>query len=499
MRLDKLSHKPIDDAALAAVDIRGLSADSRQVQPGYLFAALAGTQADGKAYVGQAIDNGAAAILTDQPLVAGVPVVTSDNPRRDLALMAARFFEVQPPQIAAITGTNGKTSTAVFLRQLFAAAKYNAAAIGTLGIELGGVEMGDGDEGGFAAVLDHTTPEPVRLHAALRDLVAHQVTHVAMEASSHGLAQHRLDGVNVSVAGFTNLSRDHLDYHASAEDYAAAKQRLFTQVLPEDGVGVIMMSHQSGVDMAEACSAAGRRLMPVGRADDAVHIDITGRRATGLDVTITLDGQAHAIALPLIGDFQIENLTLALGIAKAMGLDNETLLGACQTLQAPRGRMQLAGRKMSGERGGAAVFVDYAHTPDALENALAALRRHLPEGGRLLVMFGCGGDRDAGKRPEMGAAAEAHADIVFVTDDNPRHEDATAIRAAIMAACPTAHEIGDRGAAIEAVIDEARPNDLILLAGKGHESGQIVGDIILPFDDVTKAQSVLALKGGQHE
>ena len=359
--------------------------------------------------------------------------------------------------------------------------------------------MGHVEAGGFDAVLDHTTPEPVRLHAALRDLVAHQVTHVAMEASSHGLAQHRLDGVNVSVAGFTNLSRDHLDYHASAKDYAAAKQRLFTQVLREDGIGVITTSHKTGVDMAAACTAAGRQVMPVGCAEDGVHIEITGRRATGLDVTISLDGNAHAIALPLIGDFQIENLTLALGLAKAMGLDDETLLTACQTLEAPRGRMQLAGRKMNGESGGAGVFVDYAHTPDALENALTALRRHLPEGGRLLVMFGCGGDRDVGKRPEMGAVAEVHADKVFVTDDNPRHEDAAEIRAAIMTACPQAQEIADRGAAIEAIIDQARANDLVLLAGKGHESGQIVGDIILPFDDVTKAQSVLALKGGQHE
>jgi UDP-N-acetylmuramoyl-L-alanyl-D-glutamate--2,6-diaminopimelate ligase len=210
---------------------------------------------------------------------------------------------------------------------------------------------------------------------------------------------------------------------------------------------------------------------------------------------MTLDGQSHNIALPLIGDFQIENLTLALGMTKAMGLDNETLLSACQTLEAPRGRMQLAGRSAQG----AAVFVDYAHTPDALENALTALRSHLPESGRLLVMFGCGGDRDVGKRPEMGAAAEAHADRVVVTDDNPRHEDAATIRAAIMTACPQAQEIADRGAAIEAIIAEARADDLVLLAGKGHESGQIVGDIILPFDDVTKAQSVLAVKGGQHE
>lgn len=486
MRLDELTHMKLADATMASIDICGISADSRTVQPGYLFAALAGVEADGRSFVGQAIENGAAAILTQEPMVAGVPVVTSDNPRRDLALMAARFFEVQPPHIAAITGTNGKTSSAVFLRQLFAAANYKAASLGTLGIDMGG--------GAIEATLDHTTPEPVRLHAALRDLVAHQVTHLAMEASSHGLAQYRLDGVQLSLAGFTNLSRDHLDYHAGAEEYAAAKQRLFTEILAADGTAVITMMQDAGVAMAAACAATGRSVLEVGRPGDAVHMAITARRATGLDVTVDLDGARHDVTLPLIGDFQIENLTLAMGMAKAAGIDATTILEACRDLQAPRGRMQLAGRTSEG----AAVFVDYAHTPDALENALTALRRHVPQGGRLLVMFGCGGDRDSGKRPEMGAVAANHADMVFVTDDNPRHEDAADIRAAIMAACPDATEIGDRGAAIEAVLAAAQADDLVLLAGKGHESGQIIGDIILPFDDVTMAQSILASKGGHH-
>ena len=486
MRLDELTHMKLADATMASIDICGISADSRTVQPGYLFAALAGVEADGRSFVGQAIENGAAAILTQEPMVAGVPVVTSDNPRRDLALMAARFFEVQPPHIAAITGTNGKTSSAVFLRQLFAAANYKAASLGTLGIDVGG--------GAIEATLDHTTPEPVRLHAALRDLVAHQVTHLAMEASSHGLAQYRLDGVHLSLAGFTNLSRDHLDYHAGAEEYAAAKQRLFTEILAADGTAVITMTQDAGVAMAAACAATGRSVLEVGRPGDAVHMAITARRATGLDVTVDLDGARHDVTLPLIGDFQIENLTLAMGMAKAAGIDATTILEACRDLQAPRGRMQLAGRTSEG----AAVFVDYAHTPDALENALTALRRHVPQGGRLLVMFGCGGDRDSGKRPEMGAVAANHADMVFVTDDNPRHEDAADIRAAIMAACPDATEIGDRGAAIEAVLAAAQADDLVLLAGKGHESGQIIGDIILPFDDVTMAQSILASKGGHH-
>ena len=367
---------------------------------------------------------------------------------------------------------------------------------------MSGTEINAGDADGFDAALNHTTPEPVRLHAALRDLVAHQVTHVAMEASSHGLAQHRLDGVHVSVAGFTNLSRDPLDYHATAEDYAAAKQRLFTQIVSAEGICVITMSHQAGVDMAAACTEAGRQLMPVGRRGDAVHIEIAGRRATGLDVTLTLDSAAHSIALPLIGDFQIENLTLALGMAKAMGLEDETLLRAqfaSGQLHAPtRGFKSLAGAQAGDEDNGAAVFVDYAHTPDALDNALIALRRHLPDGGRLLVMFGCGGDRDVGKRSDMGAVAEAQADMVFVTDDNPRQETPASIRAAILAACPEAQEIADRGQAIGAIIDAAQSDDIVLLAGKGHEGGQIIGDTILPFDDALVAQSHLSKKGGQH-
>ena len=486
MRLDELTHMKLADATAASIDICGISADSRTVQPGYLFAALAGVEADGRSFVGQAIENGAVAILTQEPMVAGVPVVTSDNPRRDLALMAARFFEVQPPHIAAITGTNGKTSSAVFLGQLFTAANYKAASLGTLGIDM--------VDGAIEATLDHTTPEPVRLHAALRDLVAHQVTHLAMEASSHGLAQYRLDGVHLSIAGFTNLSRDHLDYHTSAEEYAAAKQRLFTDILAADGTAVITMTQDAGVAMAAACAAAGRSVLEVGRPGDAVHMAITARRATGLDAAVELDGGRHNVKLPLIGDFQIENLTLAMGMAKAAGIDATTILQACRHLQAPRGRMQLAGRTSEG----AAVFVDYAHTPDALKNALTALRRHVPQGGRLLVMFGCGGDRDNGKRPQMGAIAADQADMVFVTDDNPRHEDAADIRAAIMAACPDATEIGERGAAIEAVLAAAQADDLVLLAGKGHESGQIIGDIILPFDDVTMVQSILASKGGLH-
>ena len=485
MRLNQLSPPHLTDAAMAATHVNGLTADSRAVQPGYLFAALRGVASDGHDFVDQAIENGAVAILSDREMITSVPVLTSDNPRRDLALMAAQFFETQPPHIGAITGTNGKTSTAAFLRQLLAAAGHKAAAMGTLGVEADG----------YFDALAHTTPEPVRLHAVLRDLVAHQITHVAMEASSHGLAQYRLDGIRLAVAGFTNLSRDHMDYHASPEDYAAAKQRLFTDVLAEDGVAVILMTHEAGAVMADMAEAAGRRVVPVGRFEDCVHVEIQTRSATGLGLRVTLNGVSRSCDVALIGDFQIENLSLALGMAQAFGMADDALFDAVCLLHAPRGRMQYIGRTEAG----AAIYVDYAHTSDALVNALTALRAHLPSGGRLAVMFGCGGDRDAGKRGEMGRQADALADRVYVTDDNPRHEEAAAIRATILEACPKAQDIGDRKTAIETALAAGEADDIILLAGKGHETGQIVGDTILPFDDAKVAAAYLAAKGGQHE
>jgi UDP-N-acetylmuramoyl-L-alanyl-D-glutamate--2,6-diaminopimelate ligase len=491
MRLDELSPNQSFAAkeAMASLEVRGLSADSRHVQPGYLFAALPGTQVDGQAFIGQAIENGATAILASEPLLAqplraDVAFVSSDNPHRDLAHMAARFFEFQPAHIGCITGTNGKTSTASFLRQLLAAQGHKAAAMGTLGVEADG----------YFEPLHHTTPDPVRLHAALRDLSAHGVTHLAMEASSHGLAQHRMDGVQVEVAGFTNLSRDHLDYHDTPEAYEAAKQRLFTELLSETGTAVIVASHASGERLQQRCQAMGRTPVMVGRPEDRVFVRVAARTATGLQLDITLNAKSHSICVPLIGDFQTENLALALGMAQAFGVSDTDLFAACTHLQAPRGRMQFVGRSQKG----ASVYVDYAHTPDALDNALVALRAHLPTDGNLSVLFGCGGNRDAGKRPEMGKLAAAKADYVFVTDDNPRQEDAASIRAAILKACPDALEVGDRGEAIGAIIDAAQSDDIVLLAGKGHEGGQIIGDTILPFDDALVAQSHLSKKGGQH-
>ena len=323
---------------------------------------------------------------------------------------------------------------------------------------------------------------------------AHGVTHLAMEASSHGLAQHRMDGVRVEVAGFTNLSRDHLDYHDTPEAYEAAKQRLFTELLSETGTAVIVGSHVSGQRLQAVCETYGRSPVMVGRPEDSVFVQVEARTATGLQIEVTLNGQSQSLAVPLIGDFQTENLALALGMAQAFGLQDKELFSACAHLQAPRGRMQFVGRSQNG----ASVYVDYAHTPDALDKALDALRGHLPASGNLSVLFGCGGNRDAGKRPEMGKVAAAKADSIFVTDDNPRQEKAASIRAAILAACPKAQEIGDRGEAIGAIINAAQSDDIVLLAGKGHESGQIIGDTILPFDDAIVAQSYLSAKGGQH-
>ena len=318
MRLDRLAMTPLSDAQSGAIEIQGLTADSRHVQPGYLFAALSGVQADGRAFVSQALENGAAAILTDSRdglAAERVPVVTSANPRRDLALMAARFFETQPAHIACVTGTNGKTSVASFLRQILSACGLKAASMGTLGVEAEG----------YFATLHHTTPEPVRLHAALRDLSAHHITHLAMEASSHGLAQYRLDGVKVAAAGFTNLSRDHLDYHQGFEDYRAAKARLFTELLDADGTAVIFMEHEAGAHMAEACAAAGRKVLPVGRAEDSVHVFIMARHTSGLELAVTRHG---SMPLPVFAHACYDLQEPQIGSSSGLGRSNGPTAGS---------------------------------------------------------------------------------------------------------------------------------------------------------------------------
>ena len=472
MRLEALlSQNMRCDAAHADVEITGLTADSRTVAPGYLFAALPGEHVDGNKFVAQAVAQGAAAVLTAQP-DAGlpVPVLYDDNPRRALAELAGRFFAFRPECTVGITGTNGKTSTAAFLRQFWMEAGLSAASLGTLGVVT--------QE--FTRPINHTTPDPVTLHAALRDLYARGIDHLAMEVSSHALAQHRVDGLSCDVAGFTNLTRDHLDYHGDTAHYFKAKARLFTEILKPNGVAVVQMRGPVAPELAATIHAKGRQVYPVGGAEAALKIVVATRAPDGMVLVIEEAGNRVDVHVPLIGDFQVENLEVAMGLGLHSGLDFEQMASACNGLQGVAGRMQLAGIFQ-----GAAIYVDYAHTPDALSAALLAVRQHVTDEGRVLLVFGCGGDRDAGKRPHMGAIAAEGADQVFVTDDNPRSENPADIRRAIMDACPDALEFADRREAIAAAIDAARVGDIILVAGKGHEQGQIIADTILPFDDVT--------------
>ena len=487
MRLDHLAPEFTHSPSLATTPIQGLTADSREVMPGYLFAALAGSQTDGRRFVEQAVARGAVAVLTSSelPVSADIAVLESDNPRRDFARMASRFFSPQPPHIAAITGTNGKTSSVRFLQQILTACGHRAASLGTLGVQ----------SAAYEAPLQHTTPDPVTLNAALRDLVAHQISHVALEASSHGLDQHRLDGVHVEVAGFTNLSRDHMDYHGDAAAYLAAKQRLFCEVLAPTGTAVILMAGEAGEKLAAAAEASGRQVMRVGTPGSDLYVERLSRHRDGLSLRVHYGAQQGDVDLPLVGDFQIENLQVAMSMALVFGCEWSAVLGAIETLQAPEGRLQKAGETSSG----AAIYVDYAHTPDALANALTTLRAHMGQGAALHVVFGCGGDRDAGKRPLMGEIAARLADHTIVTDDNPRHEISGDIRQAILAKCPQAQEIGDRGQAIQAALSQAKADDIVLVAGKGHETGQAIGDIILPFKDVTHIHHILSQMEGRYE
>ncbi len=465
-------------------DVTGLSVDSRLTKAGHLFFALPGVNAHGAEFVKYAVRMGAAAVVTDAAGLAvldaeggcDIPVVVVEDPRLALAKAAAAWFGAQPEVIVAVTGTNGKTSVASFTRQIWEALGLAAVNFGTAGVE-----------GAVSAPLAHTTPEPVTLHRLLAELAGEGVTHAAMEASSHGLAQRRLDGVRLSAAGFTNLSRDHLDYHKDFEDYFAAKAGLFRRVLPGGRTAVINIDDEHGAALAADLRAV-RPVLTVGRGAADLRIADLRYRPDGLDVLVEHAGERHMLALDLIGGFQADNVLLAAGLAIATGSDAGDVFRVLPQMQTVRGRMELVARRANG----APVFVDYAHTPDALQTALRAMRPHVM--GRLLVVFGAGGDRDRGKRPLMGRAALENADVLFVTDDNPRSEDPAAIRAEIMTACPQANEIGDRATAILTAIDALKPGDALLIAGKGHETGQVVGNDILEFNDAEQASiSVAAL------
>ena len=469
------------DPQAEAVVVEGLAVDSRIVKPGDLFFALAGHQTDGARFIDSAIGAGAVAVAGDHPPqgMLGVPFVTTPNPRRALSLAAAKFFPRQPATIAAVTGTSGKTSVAAFARQIWQRLGHASASIGTIGLVSPKRTV-------YGAL---TTPDPIALHRALDELAGDGVTHLAMEASSHGLDQFRLDGVRISAGGFTNLSRDHMDYHPDVAHYLAAKLRLFRELIAPGGAAVISADHDCSLAVIEAARAHGLRIVTVGSRGDGAGEGIRLVEATidGFAQELRLEhrGYPYSVRLPLVGAFQIENALVAAGLAIATGSEVDAVFESLEALVGAKGRLERVG-----ERNGAPIFVDYAHKPDALAKALQALRPYAKR--KLVVVFGAGGDRDVGKRPLMGAIASENADSVIVTDDNPRSENPAAIRAAILAAAKGAKDIGDRAAAIRAAIDGLEPGDALVIAGKGHETGQIVGDRVLPFSDHDAVAAALA-------
>jgi UDP-N-acetylmuramoyl-L-alanyl-D-glutamate--2,6-diaminopimelate ligase len=466
---DLLSEDARCEARFDALAIAGITADSRAVKPGFLFVAVPGTKADGLAFVAQALAAGAAAVMaerTPERIPDGVAFVEVGNVRRALARAAAKLFPRQPGTIAAVTGTSGKTSVAAFTRHIWAALGYRAASVGTVGVVTPDAEV-------YGSL---TTPDPVELHRTLDSLAGAGITHLALEASSHGLAQHRLDGVRVGVASFTNLSRDHLDYHPTLEAYLAAKLILFERIVRPDGVAVVAADSAEAATVITAARRRGLTVLTVGRQGDGIRLVDAAIDGFAQRLRFLHAGKSYDVRLPLVGAFQVENALVAAGQAIASGAEPAAVFAALEHLVGAKGRLELVGR-----RHGAPIFVDYAHKPDALAKAIEALRPYVR--GRLVVVFGAGGDRDQGKRPLMGAIAAEKADRVIVTDDNPRSEEPAKIRSAILAAAPGATEIGDRGEAIRRAVGELSAGDVLLIAGKGHETGQIVGKQTLPFSD----------------
>jgi UDP-N-acetylmuramoyl-L-alanyl-D-glutamate--2,6-diaminopimelate ligase len=465
-------------ADCGGTSVSGVSADSRKVERGYVFAALAGSKADGGRFIADAVMKGAVAILVGSSAAVadniGVPVLRAEEPRRALALMAARFYGSQPKTIVAVTGTSGKTSVAEFTRQIFAALGRKAASLGTIGIV-----KPDG-----AVYGSLTTPDPVTLHETLAQLAGEGVTHLAMEASSHGLDQYRLDGVKLSAAAFTNLGRDHLDYHPTIEAYLAAKLRLFTELLEPGQPAVINLDSERAADVADAARKRGLNLITVGARGETLKLADLSADGFAQRMQVVHDGRTYDVRLPLVGAYQVSNALVAAGLALAAGETAASAIGALEMLKGVKGRLDIVGTR----NGGLAV-VDYAHKPEALAAALDSVRPFAR--GKLICVFGCGGDRDRGKRPLMGRIAVERADVTIVTDDNPRTEVPGAIRAEILAAAPGAREIADRAEAIAAAVGMMASGDVVLVAGKGHETGQIVGDRVLPFSDHEVLQRAL--------
>ncbi|HET7413840.1 MAG TPA: UDP-N-acetylmuramoyl-L-alanyl-D-glutamate--2,6-diaminopimelate ligase [Pararhizobium sp.] len=455
--------------AVALLEPSGLGADSRSIKPGEIFVAVPGVKADGATFARDAVARGAIAVIA-APAAAvdvDVPVLRTDDLRVLLARAAARFFARQPETMVAVTGTAGKTSVASFTRQIWASTGKAAAMIGTTGVTAPGrVEYGS-----------LTTPDPVALHRLLAELAEAGVTHAAMEASSHGIDQRRLDGVRLAAGAFTNLGRDHMDYHPTVEDYFRTKMHLFDRLLPKEAPAVIFADDRYSEPAIEAARGAGHEVLTVGRGGEFLALKRVEHQRHKQTVEIHHDGAIFEVDVPLAGDFQVSNALVAAGLAIATGTPAGKAIAALQHLQGAPGRLELVGATPDG----APAYVDYAHKPEALENVLSSVRPFTT--GRVVVVFGCGGDRDRGKRPIMGEIATRLADVVIVTDDNPRSEEPASIRTEIMAAAPGAIEIGDRGEAIAEAVFMLKPGDTLIVAGKGHETGQTIGDRVLPFSD----------------
>ena len=464
--------------------IQGVTADSRKVREGFLFAALPGSKIDGRAFAAGAVSSGAAAVLAAEAMPElAVPVVASADPRRAYALAAAHFWGKQPPVVVAVTGTNGKTSVAAFCRQIFNACGHRAASMGTLGVYATGPD-------GFQAQLTPpglTTPDAADVAELAAKLAEMGVTHLALEASSHGVDQRRLDGLTISAAGFLNLTQDHLDYHGTMEAYRAAKLRLFDTLLPRGGTAVLNADSDAYGAFASTAVSAGQEVISVGEAGQGLRLVSREPTPEGQRLIVAHGHEVFDVRLPLVGGYQASNALVAAGLCIAAGEAADRVMAALATLEGAPGRLQRVG---TGRSGGEA-YVDYAHTPDGLITVLEALRPHVS--GRLIVVFGAGGDRDRGKRPLMGQAAAALADIAIVTDDNPRNEDPAAIRAEVMAGAAGLLEVGDRRAAIRAGVAQLNEGDVLVIAGKGHEQGLTIAGVVHPFDDVT--ETALALSG----
>lgn len=467
--------QPQLSGAAGELTVTGLSADSREIRPGMLFIALAGVKADGARYIDQAVANGAVAVVAGSEASASVPVLTVSQPRRFLARAAARFFGRQPECMVAVTGTAGKTSVASFTRQIWAHAGHAAAQIGTTGV----ISPKRNDYGSL------TTPDPVSLHRLLAELSDEGVTHAAMEASSHGLDQCRLDGVRLAAGAFTNLGRDHMDYHPDMDDYMRAKMRLFSDLLPK-GAPAIIFADDPWTERAVAAARAARLdVRTVGRAGDYLSLKRVEHFRHKQVAEVHAGGEIFEVHIPLAGDFQIANALVAAGLAMSTGVPAAVAMKALEKLEGASGRLELVGKT----RDGALAYVDYAHKPEALANVLSSVRPFTT--GRVIVVFGCGGDRDKGKRPIMGEIATRLADIAIVTDDNPRTEVPAVIRSEIMAAAKGAREIGDRAEAIRAAVGMLQSGDTLIVAGKGHEEGQTIGTETFPFSDHAELRKAL--------